>query len=300
MRPVFIHIGLPKCGSTYLKRASFARVSKNLVIPRGNLFRSLKSESADITQIRTTVFDTCSDPDDPVIVTNEGLSGDMWSSTYSEAVATNLATAFPEGHVILFLREQFSYLRSIYLYSILGGKQTQTFSRFLRRHQKTVVDKLKYHDLIQLYHDRFGADRVHVFLFEMIRQDEDQLHLDLRQLLGSDYIYDAPESRKNQSINDQRTVAVLRKSNLVMKWIVRAETRIKLVTGGNHNQLRTASNQFSVQNPVARLVAALFHDGLKIDVPEDFRSAFTETFQDSNRIVEKTLGIDLSAYRYLT
>lgn len=298
--PTMIHIGLPRCGSTYLKRKCFCRTTKNVVVPRGKLLKAVCASKFDAASFRNAVLSEQTNPDELLIVTNEAFSGDMLSSRYSETVAENLYSAFPDGKIVIFLREQFSLLRSIYLFGVSKGTQTQSLEQFTETHGSLLVEKLQYDRLIQWYQERYGKDQVDVFLFEMIQRDEPLLHEALKASLGAEYQYASPEERKNSSINDQRTIAIMRKSNLLMKWVVQLERKINHATWTNHHRIRDVGGQLSLQTPVAGLIRRISSSGKKIEVPEEFKKTSTQPFRESNQRVIELTGLPLNDYGYLT
>jgi len=92
--------------------------------------------------------------------------------------ADRLAEAFPDGKVLIGIREQRSAIRSHYGHVIAQGTPLD-LERFLGSVDERApgfappfpLERLEYHLLVQRYVRLFGADRVKVLPFELLKQD---------------------------------------------------------------------------------------------------------------------------------
>jgi hypothetical protein len=122
-------------------------------------------------------------PEDPrpgllPVVSNERLSGHPSSGGYdSKEIADRLAAVFPEGKVLIVIREQRSVIQSVYKQYVLAGGPSP-FGRFVDA-PADPADRVpafdfrfyEYHHLIRHYQDRFGGGSVRVLAYETFVQD---------------------------------------------------------------------------------------------------------------------------------
>lgn len=181
----FIHIGIHKSGSTHLQRGLFDRcdvavigtpsASKRLA----DLTRRLWSRDhghLDLEAWRRE-FDEMLDEFgfDPVQVglSDENLSGHMWTGVGSATIADRLAMLWPDAKIVIVLRDPVDYVMSAYdEWCRLGG--AAALHRLLEDRctpGSAVLRRIDYTTLVQTYVDRFGGDRVCVVPYELLVED---------------------------------------------------------------------------------------------------------------------------------
>jgi len=194
-----IHIGYHKTATTWFQRDVYPRVANARAVP----YRAVRTALLDPDALGF-------DPQaarrhlgagvDPLILCYEGLVGHYINSgmmgCLSRDVARRLHAAFPEAQIVIFLRNQPEMLVSTYLqYLKKGGTRTVRGFLFPDRHDPRhaknpfkapafTLDHLAYWPLIAEYRRRFGADRVHAFLYEALRADPRGFLADYARRLG--------------------------------------------------------------------------------------------------------------------
>jgi len=124
MKDIFIHIGLPKTGTTYLQKYVFPKIKgvnylSPLQIAMPNYILSVEVD------------------DRPLLISDEYLStnyfvdskGHMHGSRYT--IAENLKKIFPDASIIIVLREKEQWLKSFYLQYLKSVYRTPiSFEKF--------------------------------------------------------------------------------------------------------------------------------------------------------------------------
>ncbi|MBA2117410.1 hypothetical protein [Bremerella alba] len=115
-----------------------------------------------------------------VIWSFEGLSGAMYSGANSQYIVDILGQSFPETKILVVLREQYSFLDSVWCQYIREGGVLSR-KEFLIKGSSPVINgstglsspyahglyqRLFYDKYVEHLFNVFGQDRVHVFFFE--------------------------------------------------------------------------------------------------------------------------------------
>lgn len=107
---VFIHVGLPKTGTTFLQECVFKHLPVNYV-----------------RYFDKTIYHNCFNFEHPFLLSNEDLSGyphclfDDCSNSSRWFIARNLSMLFPDASIIIGIRNIDSWIKSIYKESVRQG-----------------------------------------------------------------------------------------------------------------------------------------------------------------------------------
>lgn len=256
-RNVYLHVGLPKTGSSLLQTRVFPGMAGVTLVTwpylhanhAWNRLQFSDESYFDPEEIRQ---DVARMGDGTLLVSFEDLAGQLFAlhGVNRTPVARRLARALPEAEVIVFLRGQGDLLRSAYAEHVrkLGVERPEDWIRFpgpsleWAEYRAMVaelgpegayrtppggrmyhdpssrtfpVEALRYGALVALYRDLFP--RVHVFLYEDLR-DEPVATLDrLAEVLGTTLPGRTPPPRANAGLG-ARPVRWLRHANK-LAWI---------------------------------------------------------------------------------
>ncbi len=120
-----------------------------------------------------------------VIISREALSAAYPTGDNAKRIAERLHAVFGKTKVLIVIREQFSMLKSIYSqYVKIGG--TLSFKNFVYDPivSPGLLEKLKYHKIIDEYVNIFGKENVFVGLFEDFKLDNELFARRIFQFIG--------------------------------------------------------------------------------------------------------------------
>lgn len=190
-----LHIGYHKTGSSWLQRQLFPNARDVSLVPRIEIRRQLLVPSPVAFDPERARAQLCAGRSGRLVLSEEELSGNLHTGglhgAFSVELADRLHRCFPEGHVVVFVREQKTMVASAYKQYIKSGgtRRIRGFLTPAASPHKTPnfdLDFLAYDRLIGVYEDRFGRERVSVFLYEQLARDPEQLITSLSETLGLD------------------------------------------------------------------------------------------------------------------
>ena len=295
-----IHIGLPKAASTYIKRAIFRRMTKNLVIPRGKLRKALSSETFSSDEFLDDIAIGLED-DEGLILSHESLSGRFWDTSDVDIVATNLASCFPAGRVIIVLREQLSYLRSVYAFCITRGRRMPEFGRFVEENLEGLTRRFAYDRLIELYHERFPKSNVLVIPYEKLSHDPSGFLNEIMTFCAMELIHETPRERKNASIREREVLETIRRINRVTHGLIYVENGVKALLGSGNRSLRRPWEHMTFQSVINRVAGYLPRPEMTdFAIPAAIEPALIRAIRESNGRAASLLEWAPADYGYLT
>lgn len=216
---VAFHIGYPKCASTTLQRALFLEHSEINSIGKP---RHLETPEIDrlITAIRfrdgfqqsadpetRLLFDGLMDRDRLNVLSVEDFSvGPFWKTGVHKtadrsSIARTLHGLAPDAAIIVVMREQSAILKSIYAQLAASVKMpafaTWVDLQFDTLGHGSILDALRYKDLLDGYADLFGRSRIIEMDFTEIATDQSAAFKRLTNALGVAPVATARSARHN-------------------------------------------------------------------------------------------------------
>lgn len=199
---IIFHVGYPKTASTFLQNKIFPKLRNvkyfplkpedaRLAMPDismslGRLYNYLDnpqaSENQGIEEVIAAVLAKL-EPDNFNLFSSEGLIGignkGVDNSSWRDR-ATLLKEIFGDARVLIVLREQYSFLESLYYFNPGGHSNFGAwFEEMDDRYDLTGT--LSYSEVVDYYFSLFGKERVHVLVYEEMTKNissyEDQLSL---------------------------------------------------------------------------------------------------------------------------
>ncbi len=180
---VFIHVGYHKAASTYLQKFVFPVIEANYVFLAGykrHVLDMVQSETCDDRGVKNWIEAEIrrkygNNPYPATVLSHEELSGMPcgYKTVNPMMVADNLRRLFPQAKILIVVRNQFSYLRSIYTYRVaIKGEESRSFAQFLEEEGALGLwEKLEYDKLVSYYISLFGKDAVCVLPLELLKKD---------------------------------------------------------------------------------------------------------------------------------
>jgi len=235
-----LHVGFPKTGSTFLRRwfrehpqlayaeGEFAgyrdvyEISREAVAPRSDVLYRVTSSEAFTTPHRDAgnPHSTHDNPIDPAVG--------------QKNVCTSLAAIFPNAYVLLVTRGFRSMILSSFSQYIRSGAGVP-FEEFVSH--PLIGRPWEYDRVIGLYQSAFGAEKVIVMPWELLRDDLDRFMRTLEERLGLTHVPAAP-GRVNPSLSSVELYWYPRLTRVVQRLPIGSGLRRMYLRGALVNRFR--------------------------------------------------------------
>lgn len=304
MQNTYIHIGYPKCASTYLQDEIFPQLGNYSHIVRAPNAEKYYPFHVDFSpeRFREYVQKHIQNPrpdQDHLLVSFEDwcellfqefadalrFSRKLKRESYdfnNTRVLDNLKLAYPDAHIIIIIREQISWINSRYKMLYRGATTFMSIDDVLK-HPLTGYDQL-----IELAQARFGKDNVTVIPFERIRSDKSAFIRSITSLVNPEQNIVVSDKAVNIAPALRRTVE-----------FNRIKTKVRMFLDRTH--LRILYGPFRLISLLT--LAPLFWLKYKnspcpdpcVTLPESLKKQIEAT----NRNIERLTGLNLKALKYL-
>jgi hypothetical protein len=306
MREPLIHIGYHKTGSTWLQDEIFADPSYGFVQadPRmlaDEAFISVNPFAFDASQaaeLFRPLFADAGERDLVPVVSHERLSGDPNSGGVdSRDIADRLNETFPNGRVLIVIREQREMLLSVYksqvrftTYTIAERWRDRTIRE--RRTPGPTLDYFAYHYLVAYYQKLFGAERVLVLPYELLRRDAVGFVARIARFVDVAPPTDVPNASVNVSLP-----AGLLHLNRYVNIVLRASGLSERFQGPIQER-RLMRGHLKVLRKLAPLTPKAFSERVERRWRETIAELIHGRYAESNRLTAEATGLDLASFGY--
>jgi hypothetical protein len=206
----YIHIGVPKAGSTYLQKYLELRpeIYHNWMdladYPLHHIIDEEITEKGKNT-IRVFSQESLSTPLvalDRIKLTpqTEKIKGARYD------VALKLKSMFPDAEILLVLRNYKEIIPSIYSELLVMGL-TLDKDQFLKKFGVFILELYHYEHIIQIYEEVFGKEKLTIIPFEMLKEDSDNFQKFLADYFRIDH-HNVIIDRENKGISDHMVLHV--------------------------------------------------------------------------------------------
>ena len=303
MPKTYLHIGYPKCASTYLQDEIFPQLGNYSHIVRAPNEQKYYPFNRNFDQetFRQYVENHIQNPDPSknhllvsfedwcellfqefadVLCTFRNLDRKIYDFS-NERVLENLKKAYPDAHIIIIIREQISWINSRYKMLYRGAKIFKPVEECLRNPLNG------YDHLIATAQKLFGKDQVSVIPFELIKQDQKAFVENIARLIDPHQPVEVSTKRVNRAPTLERTVQ-----------FSRIKTRIRK---------RLDAYQLRLFYPFAKALLILFlkpalwflhRNNTCKDPATKTDPATLEIIRQSNRRVNELTGLHLEDFGY--
>lgn len=233
------------------------------------------------------------------VVSLERLSGHPFSGGYDSAeIARRLHATFPDGRVLVVIREQRSVIASTYMQYVEAGGALP-LRLFLEppvyRRPRTAAFDLRhfeYDRLLRLYVGLFGPKRVLAVPYEWLRDDPPGFAARIRAFAG---VEAAPlEDAQHEAINVSRGAVATGTARIVNRLFVRSDVNPLPIVASP--RLARAAN--GLARGVTRLAPQVVHQRRERRLRSIVAEVAGARYAASNRRWSQTTGIDLGALGY--
>jgi len=307
VRPL-IHIGYHKTGTTWLQKFLFPSSEAGFVLamPRSEIARHLIEHNAldfDPHRCREALYPTIVKAAEHGLVpvlSSERLSGNPHSGGYdSKELANRLAEVFPEGKVLMVIREQKGMVLSAYKqYVRVGG--TCSLVDYLRpplhgRLRVPLFDfgYFRYDRLIRHYGELLGASNVLALPYEIFRDDPAGFVAEIIRFAGADatHLSGLPYADKTNEALSSFMVAAQRRIN---RFAARDSTNPDPLWSlpGVHRRLLRAARR------VEKVVPASYQKSVNEKMKAAVEEMVGDYYKESNCATSRLIQRDLRSYGY--
>jgi hypothetical protein len=308
VRPL-VHIGYHKTGTSWLQRYLFSGKA-------GAGFRTCGSEG-DAKRELVRPHDLEFDPKQAYawyeprferiaaeglvpVVSAERLCGDtLYGGHDSARLAERLAATFPDGRVLIVIREQRGIIFSNYQ-EYVGSGGLLPLDRYLHMPKRAHpwpcdLRHFAYDRLVSHYHRLFGAENVLVLPYELFRRDPVDYVTRIAGFAGASPPPGALESLPfgvivNRSVPAQ-TIAAKRRANHVLRGRLNPWAPVS-----DRKKLGRRLKVLLIRS--TRRLPNRFEQRTKTSMTETIRSTVGDYYRASNARTSELIGIDLEALGY--
>ena len=313
---ILIHIGYQKTGSTWLQHCLFVRENsvfeplsekeKGASNLASHFFRGLDDNVLspfDLNEdgIRKQLGDYLNAnpiPDHKVpVLSNERLAGNAHAGGFDAVnIANRLKNVFPGGKILITVREQKSFMLSIYFeYLNKGGTMS------LKKYLSTRYDgkrpffsphHMDYLHLVKYYMQLFGAENVCVLPFELFQRKPEDFIARIGKLVGKEVLINhlKVEDKINQT---QKHFA---------KYYLKSLNRLRFSNSlNNFSQLKrrpTAKAAKAFVTLFSFFIPKSWNQTLKSKMRREIEYWAGDRYANSNRELSRLIGVDLSEFDY--
>jgi Sulfotransferase family len=306
-----LHVGYHKTASTWLQQMVFRRAAAGCALVAdvarvNDLLVHPNSLDWDASEARAALEPEIAAAEERAlvpVVSSERLSGSPHTGGYdTRTLADRLHAAWPDARVLVVVREQRALIRSVYLQYIRQGGVLPLRAyleppRALYRVPTFDPRHFDYDRFVGCYRERFGAERVHVVPYELLRKDPPAF---VAEVLAAAGVWATPDlaalpydRRSNPSLS-AASAAVRRQLN---RLVAARRPRnpgvlVRIPAAADHR----------VWDPVLRALDAVVPESVEARAERRLRNGIAawagDRYGASNRRLAERLGLDLAAYGY--
>jgi hypothetical protein len=307
MAEPLIHIGFHKTGTTWLQEQIFNDASLGFARPPlqviDDAFINVNAFAFDAARARSRfdeLFEDARTSSVHPVISHERLSGAPLANGFdARLIADRLVETFPGGNVLIVIREQRDLMLSIYKQYVFVRSGHHTFRRFWGRRvwqasdlPQVGLDVFEYHHLIGYYQKLFGAERVTVLPYEMLRRDPDGFVGRIASTIGTNAPTSVPRERTHASLPSS-SLAVLRLLNAVQSAL-----GLSRFFQGRPEKSLLLRGRVKIVGSIGRAAPKAMSSSIDDRWKKLARELTGDRFAESNRITSELTGLDLAAYGY--
>ena len=211
-----------------------------------------------------------------------------------------LKATFPQGNIILVLRNQWDYLESMYAYRVMSrGLEFRSFTGYLEdKLKRSLIATLSYDRLVCEYRAAFGDDSVLILLYEQLARDPEAFLKRLCGFIGVELPAIENSSRPNMTSRAPWILNTHRIFNLP-GWL--AKVAVAHVPGGGQTRANDMARAYG--RVKERTFASIGTTGrvaprARLAVRPSVKARIDREIGPRNRRLAVTLGEPLSEFGY--
>jgi hypothetical protein len=308
MLDTVLHVGMHKTASTFLQQWYFPQLEVNSCMqPKVAGKYISRSPAFDPEQFYHMIeSETVLCPgSNMLLISHEAFSGSISGSNSRKKylISERLATAFPKAKIIIVVRRQRDWLKSLYAFrvSLSEKHEVRSFKDFLikRKFAENAFDKLKYDKLVALYVQHFGRSNLLVIPYESIRKDWTGFQRTVCSFIGVSKII-MFKGTGPVFLASPKNVKIL---NQMRKWNsgfqkLRRSTKLLGRSGPKTGATLDAAYSTVKKWLIPKLDRYHGRDSEPLQIPTDIEERLQKIIPESNRRLNRMVDIDLATYEY--
>lgn len=303
---LLIHIGYHKTATTWLQRhlldnpeANFKRymgkadIRDCLIMPN-----ALDFDAQELRAYYDSLVNSQQGTDSETsVISSERLSGHPHSGGYdSKEIAKRLYESFPDGKVLIVIREQKSAIASCYLqYVKFGGPcSLRDYLEPPNRNQSILplfsFEHFDYLPLIEFYYELFGKDKVLVLTYESFKEDPLEFCKAIANFAGANELENLPFRKITNTRISSFSSEIARQLN---KLLVKTRLNPSAIGSGALEKLITKAFQ-----GLDLILPGFIHKYFDKKNKKLIADKVVDRYGESNRKLSELTGLNLGAYGY--
>lgn len=309
---VLIHVGYHRTASSWLQKYLFSHPKSGLrwigkakddhPVRQLIMLRWSEFEPGAVRALFDPYLERVRGRGSVPVVSFERLSGHPCSGGYDSAViAERLRAVFPEGRVLVVLREQRAAIVSNYKRYVRAGGPATLRDFVLPPSTNNLRVPLfdfrhfEYHHLIRRYRELFGPDRVLTLAYEQFVREPHSFVTAIAgfvgRALGPRLVRNLPYGTYEQETLSPVALLAMRRLNHFVRSEVNPAPALDL---RRHRDLKHVAKSRALDALVPNRLAERNEAALRRDAEELVGDRYVE----SNRITAELTGLDLAGYGY--
>lgn len=296
---MLIHIGYHKTATTWLQERYFAHHPEVLMVGDMTLIwehvagpHALDFDATAARRFFEPQLEEAARQGKVPVVSSERLSGNPHSGGYdSKEIANRLFQVFPEGRVLVVVRNQVAMIESMYKqYVRMGG--VSPLPEYLdpprdRKLPLFSLDHLRYHRLVAWYGSLFGLERVKVLPYEWFAGDASAFLREVARFAGIDESFECSVDERVYPGLADLSVALRRRVN---RWRGGSSFNpVRIGYPGLTGRLLNLADRIGASS-LGRLRAGRYRNYVEARVGD--------YYVESNRELARMTGLELEGYGY--
>lgn len=313
MAKFILHIGYPKTGTKALQYYYFPNINEIKYLGKPVMDNKLrKIIELDILQQDEIQFNETKikqglksvlakySGHDKYLISDERFIFSRYNNPDRLLIARRLRTLFGNAKILIVIRNQFSFIKSIYIQSIKSGLFL-SFGKFLDyflNNYPTFIYLLNYYDMIKYYKELFGKDNVYVFCYEYFKEEPKKFISDISKVLDVDYM-----QFENKYVNKSFSLVAMNFKRL-FNYIIRYGlgkphfSSLARKAGENVNKKNVLYIYKVVTNILAEKFDSLFKLKSNLKFSLKHKEIIISLYSNQNKKICREYGLNLSQYKY--
>ncbi len=242
-------------------------------------------------------------PHELTILSHEELSGHPhgYNTIDPFVVTSNLKQAFPSAKFIIIIRNQFSYLVSLYTFRVaIKGMETRRLERFLSEEgSRGLFEKLEYDRIVEHYFSLFGQKNVLVLPMELLKANAPAFNNAITEFLDLPPIAVVKTDPVNKSTTLLAVLYFWRPFNLMFRGFLGTLRFLHIEPEEEYPHKWLRYNYYSLKRRMTILLNKVFESTRAIDITAyPAYSELYSRYSASNKRLEEIIPINLREYGY--